>query len=551
MKEKIFEFIDEMGFLDESTEYYYNYILSYLDNYLNLAKEYFNRLPESIRVLIYLILILSFLEAAISLGMAVYVNRSNFLYDDKNNLTYSYFFGTRKHLKESIKIEFFRRQKRIDWNRISITYWLNKLKSFESEYKALKFLVKIVCLPIAIVSTFERFFKRVFGFVLYKTVSLVEFICFELCKVVATILIPIVTVFYKSQHEAQNCVECYREFAKPVYICPSCKARHSNLKPGRFGIFFARCKCGEYIRILPKYQGENHFCCPNTGCNADVISGRNSQTSIAVFGGAKSGKSAWICSAYKILSTNKKSTFSYIFRGNSRTDAQSIDSFFGGGESPSNNSVKQYTLYETNKYKKSIESLTFFEIDPLTLTNSSFKTSPLFLSYLDGVVFVIDPLNERGANIKSRKQYVEQIEKYDPLDLFFDFSQLYSSLSGRKSKDLTEVPVAVVINKSDIKDVNERIGLRKIQYEYKRNPAEFNYSLLNAENVICRQYLIDIGLNELVTNLENVYNTVCYFSVSAMGHVFKRGPPFSPFGAISPICWILSKSRSKFNISLR
>ena len=213
--------------------------------------------------------------------------------------------------------------------------------------------------------------------------------------------------------------------------------------------------------------------------------------------------------------------------------------------------MKQYTLYETNKYKKSIESLTFFEIDPLTLTNSSFKTSPLFLSYLDGVVFVIDPLNERGANIKSGKQYVEQIEKYDPLDLFFDFSQLYSSLSGRKSKDLTEVPVAVVINKSDINDVNERIGLGKIQYEYKRNPAEFNYSLLNAENIICRQYLIDIGLDELVTNLENVYNTVCYFSVSAMGHVFKRGQPFSPFGAISPIYWILFKSRSKFNISLR
>jgi hypothetical protein len=48
------------------------------------------------------------------------------------------------------------------------------------------------------------------------------------------------------------CPDCYRRVFYPGYVCPrpGCGNRHRDVRPGRFGIFRRRCRCGEPMSTL-------------------------------------------------------------------------------------------------------------------------------------------------------------------------------------------------------------------------------------------------------------------------------------------------------------
>ncbi|OLZ64078.1 hypothetical protein AV521_36695 [Streptomyces sp. IMTB 2501] len=58
--------------------------------------------------------------------------------------------------------------------------------------------------------------------------------------------------------------DCGRTIDRPVRLCPTCRARHRQLVPGRYGVFHHRCRCGTR---LPAVLGGRRLdaCCPHCG----------------------------------------------------------------------------------------------------------------------------------------------------------------------------------------------------------------------------------------------------------------------------------------------
>ncbi|MFF4739899.1 hypothetical protein ACFY2W_29045 [Streptomyces sp. NPDC001262] len=58
--------------------------------------------------------------------------------------------------------------------------------------------------------------------------------------------------------------DCGRTIDRPVRLCPTCRAQHRQLVPGRYGVFHHRCRCGTR---LPAVLGVRRLdaCCPHCG----------------------------------------------------------------------------------------------------------------------------------------------------------------------------------------------------------------------------------------------------------------------------------------------
>ena len=110
---------------------------------------------------------------------------------------------------------------------------------------------------------------------------------------------------------------------------------------------------------------------------------------------------------------------------------------------------------------------------------------------------------------------------------------------------MSNVPVVVLINKTDIEAVNREIGRTTIQKLYNENPAAYNNSEAIARDQICRAYLAKVGLINVLNNIEATFTNVSFFPVSVMGHIAEKGKAFAPVGVIEPVAWIAKKRRSR------
>jgi len=110
---------------------------------------------------------------------------------------------------------------------------------------------------------------------------------------------------------------------------------------------------------------------------------------------------------------------------------------------------------------------------------------------------------------------------------------------------MSNIPVAVLINKADIEIVKREIGKDTIKRLYNENPSAYNNNENNARNQICRAYLSKIGLINVLNNFEAIFNNISFFPVSAIGHRPEPGKAFTPVGVMEPIEWIAKKRHSR------
>jgi hypothetical protein len=129
-------------------------------------------------------------------------------------------------------------------------------------------------------------------------------------------------------------------------------------------------------------------------------------------------------------------------------------------------------------------------------------------------------------------------------DLIAGFTHHFSGSTGRASRQQNHLPVAVVINKADLKAVEREIGRSAIKAAYEANPGAWGNDPALARDGICRAYLSKRGLDNALNNLEGAFAHVRYFPVSATGPDAQDGKPFAPWGVPAPFQWIAWKARS-------
>jgi hypothetical protein len=91
------------------------------------------------------------------------------------------------------------------------------------------------------------------------------------------------------------CPDCYRRVPYPGYECPSprCANRHRDVRPGRFGIFRRRCRCGAAMNTLLLLGSARMTAfCPHADCGGSLEyrPGEAPEIVLPFFGATGAGK---------------------------------------------------------------------------------------------------------------------------------------------------------------------------------------------------------------------------------------------------------------------
>lgn len=100
-------------------------------------------------------------------------------------------------------------------------------------------------------------------------------------------------VRYARRIRAMSCPWCYARIAYPAYQCPNCGRRHSDIRPGRYGVLRRRCACDHRLPtllVLGSYRLPAF--CTNQICGKQMSdeTGRWSELILPFFGGTSAGK---------------------------------------------------------------------------------------------------------------------------------------------------------------------------------------------------------------------------------------------------------------------
>jgi len=206
-----------------------------------------------------------------------------------------------------------------------------------------------------------------------------------------------------------------------------------------------------------------------------------------------------------------------------------------------------------HSFSKVIEDFQFdiYDVPGEVITQQTFSSQPEAFRYCDGLIFMIDPLSVESVRAELEQDgEIGAIENYstDNVAQTFDmFIAQFKALNGLRANEMSDIPVSIIISKTDVKVVKREIGRAKIRTEFKKNPQKYNNES-SACDAICREYLCDIlNLGNIVSNVEASFRNIKFFPVSAMGHTASMTEPaaYEPIGVIEPVAWIAKTTRAK------
>jgi hypothetical protein len=195
-------------------------------------------------------------------------------------------------------------------------------------------------------------------------------------------------------------------------------------------------------------------------------------------------------------------------------------------------------LYKSNK--DSQPRLYFYDAagEKYSKVEQNGKEEFVFFQDLTGVILLVDPfvLPKVCQELRERDEWFWKAigAMKPPLTPLED---VVASLCRNVRKFLkygrsgrTHVPLAVVINKADVPEVNHRVGAAMTT----------NAGGKQSEHSICRQALVDCGAGNEVSALEHEFASIRYFSCSTLGRVPDgSGRPFVAEKVLPPLQYLL------------
>ncbi|NGN63558.1 hypothetical protein G5C51_06515 [Streptomyces sp. A7024] len=120
--------------------------------------------------------------------------------------------------------------------------------------------------------------------------------------------VDFVALLAKKLHRGMLCPNqgCYERFSYPWYECRNaiCLRRHTDIRPGRFGVLRRRCACGEELpTLILLMRGERRLqpFCPNCEQPMSRYTGHVAEAIIPFFGGQAAGKTQLMAAMMLLL----------------------------------------------------------------------------------------------------------------------------------------------------------------------------------------------------------------------------------------------------------
>jgi hypothetical protein len=358
------------------------------------------------------------------------------------------------------------------------------------------------------------------------------------------------------------CPECHENIALPEYFCP-CGEIHRRLIPSKYGILHHTCcKCG---RKLPATfflnRGELQARCPNPDCGHLLKAGGHADSRkafIPIFGGPSVGKSAYLFATVQQLAIEgPRLGFSPFFVDSySEKEFEQACQQLAQGRPPAKTLASLPRAFSLKLQREERNSRVLYLYDP---AGEAFgETEGLILhkyqEYLSGLIFLIDPFTIPAVqyDYQDRLSRVRDALKPSALPAEDALSRIFISLEehfGQSKTVRLKLPVAVVINKVDAFDLEDRIGERALQARVAANPATDHDAM---RDELIRNQLIRWDQGDLVQQLEARCTRVRYFTCSSLGRMpDSTTRAFEGRGTLAPLMWILGSTDGGFFQGLR
>lgn len=333
-------------------------------------------------------------------------------------------------------------------------------------------------------------------------------------------LIDRIVLIIKSIHN--RCPNCKRKSVIPIFVCPTCGLEHKKLVPGPYGVMKRKCTCGTMLSttfIGGRSEYEAH--CPF--CGTELLSSSSQQYGLQLVGGVGTGKTTFLAAFWHEYK-EWMSHHSEVTIEETPADAfADLVYWFDTGKSESTleTNASMYSIIHSFNGRTSVQ-MTIYDIAGEAFDFAGSDTQQQQFRYCEGFLVVIDPT--------ATPNYVSETVA--------NFINSMDEVKGKHTTKATSIPVAVIITKSDLN--KKEIGIPHIKATYKPSTeADYQISLEQHQNNICRSFLIDHGYENAVNLIEAEFSNIRYFPVSSMGHNSEDGQ-YEPWGVLNPILWLMN-----------
>ena len=303
------------------------------------------------------------------------------------------------------------------------------------------------------------------------------------------------------------------------------------------------CECG-YRLPSTFFNGRSKLIsyCPIPGCGAKLVTTGARQVGFQLIGGSRAGKSVFLASLFhqyleKLHSCKK---IRVTITPDYKPYFDELESWYQGGDTPPTND-KNSQMYPIllDGVGDTKRQFSIYDVAGELFAAGSTRGNVVQeqFSYCDGLIFVLDPFSDGGLR-RSRQQAGEALGDFSmthPDEVASNFINYMVEIGKAKPGQRSNIPMAVLIVKSDAREVKSVIGPAKINLLVRQGKYS---SLMEARDKESRQFLTDIGLGGVIGILEMQFTNLHYFPVSAMGHS-PDGDPYEPWGVMEVLDWLI------------
>lgn len=353
------------------------------------------------------------------------------------------------------------------------------------------------------------------------------------------------------------CPNCKRKYLIPTYICPNCGKKHTKLTPGKYGVFHRICSCGEKMptHCLTK-RGKLDAECPI--CNTALKGTGSRPLCVPIIGGRSSGKTAYITAfSYDFIekvAPRRGLTIGHYSEETEKFYKDEICNDYLGGTTRMTKtemdiqqaSSKAFSFIIQNKKLNPDRLIQIYDVAGESFVDNTENEEQLQYKYCHGIIFMLDPLSIPVVR-NHLDSTINEIDKSSvgtlDLDIVLDsFMNKLRQITGRSANEVFDMPIAIVVSKADIRTLDRFIGEDVISDYMTEHEMNMNMFTV-AEDTIIRQFLMDNGLANFVSNIDMKFKNNRYFKCSAIGHTRESGR-YNPKGVLEPMEWIFQVTDS-------
>jgi len=358
-----------------------------------------------------------------------------------------------------------------------------------------------------------------------------------------------------------TCPSCHRRDV-PQFRCPSCSTLASDLAPSPYGIF--RTHCGKCHAELPTMDAFGRLSLQKVcqHCSTDLVHpaiGKQHELHFAIIGSQSSGKTTLMVASIWQLSQHyaAKTGFQVNFSNNQqkKTIYNAVKGLASGKRLAKTASMPRPRAFNLAINDPSNQGCLLYLYDTAgeDLTEESRMDGHKFHQFVNGVLLVIDPFAEilarpSIAGVVSR----DDLREVNPsaTDVACVIQPFMNRLEQRlnvSAEGVFPIPIAVAVTKIS---AISKMSLAELVEKHPRfaKMASCEKDLMragttgnNSSNLV-RQFLSDLGLDNLIQGLESRFQQVAYFVTSAIEELPGTTQPSALPCTAMPLLWLINQT---------